>query len=143
LVNISDVGFGVPQCLPAVVALLAAKPGQLLYIEQPEIHLHPRAQFALAQLLAAAAERGVHVVVETHSSTLLLGVQALVAESRLAAELVKLHWFERKADGHTVVTSADLDEAGRFGDWPEDFADVALQTQKEYLDAAEKRLFAE
>ena len=41
-VNIVDVGFGVSQVLPVVVALLVAQPGQLVYIEQPEIHLHPQ-----------------------------------------------------------------------------------------------------
>jgi predicted ATPase len=121
------------------VALHAAKPGRLVYVEQPETHLHPRAQFALAQVLASAAKRGVRVVVETHSSILLLGVQTLVAEGSLEADKVKLHWFQREKDGRTVVRSADLDEAGAFGDWPEDFDDVSLQTQSRYLDAAGER----
>ena len=41
LVSIADVGVGVSQSLPVVVALRTARPGQLVYIEQPEIHLHP------------------------------------------------------------------------------------------------------
>src|SRR5262249_36842341 len=94
LVNIADVGFGLSQVLPVVTALLAANPGQLVYIEQPETHLHPQAQFALAQVFANAAKRGVRVVAETHSTMLLLGVQALVAEGRLEADIVKLHWFQ-------------------------------------------------
>jgi predicted ATPase len=135
-VNIADVGVGVSQTLPVLVALHAAKPGQLVYMEQPETHLHPRAQFALAQVLASAAKRGVRVVAETHSSTLLLGVQTLVAEGSLEPDKVKLHWFQREKNGRTIVKSADLDEAGAFGDWPEDFDEVALQTQARYLDAA-------
>jgi hypothetical protein len=142
-VNIADVGVGVSQTLPILVALHAAKRGQLVYVEQPETHLHPRAQFALAQVLASAAKRGVRVVVETHSSILLLGVQTLVAEGSLEPDKVKLHWFERDKAGRTHVRSGELDEAGRFGDWPEDFDDVALETQKKYLDAADKRLFAQ
>ena len=59
LVNIADVGFGVSQTLPVLVALLTAQPGQLVYIEQPEIHLHPSAQAAMASLLVKAANRGV------------------------------------------------------------------------------------
>jgi putative AbiEii toxin of type IV toxin-antitoxin system len=141
-VNIADVGVGVSQTLPVLVALHAAKPGTLVYVEQPETHLHPRAQFALAQVLAAAAERGVRVVIETHSSTLLLGVQTLVAEGKLAADKVKLHWFERGKDGRTTVRSGDLDEAGAFGDWPEDFDDEMLKVQQRYLDAASKRILA-
>jgi hypothetical protein len=142
-VNIADVGVGVSQTLPVLVALHAAKPGQLVYIEQPETHLHPRAQFALAQVLASAAKRGIRVVVETHSSLLLLGVETLVAEGNLSPDLVKLHWFQREKDGHTVVRSGNLDEAGRTGDWPEDFDNVTLHAQKRYMDAAEKRLFAQ
>jgi predicted ATPase len=138
-VNIADVGVGVSQTLPVLVALHVAEPGQLVYIEQPETHLHPRAQFALAQILAAAAQRGVRVVVETHSSILLLGVQTLIAEGSLEADKVILHWFQREKDGRTKVCSAELDEAGAFGDWPEDFDEVSLQTQSRYLDAAETR----
>jgi len=139
IVSIADVGFGVSQILPVLVALLAAEPEQLVYLEQPEIHLHPRAQVALAQVLADAANRGVRVVAETHSSLLLLGVQSLVAEDKLSPDKIKLHWFKRRDDGATEVASADLDKAGAFGDWPEDFADVALETESRYLDAAEAR----
>lgn len=139
LINIADVGFGVSQTLPVLVALHVAEPEQLVYLEQPELHLHPRAQYAMAQVLADAASRGVRIVAETHSSLLLLGVQALVAEGKLAPEKVKLHWFKRRDDGSTEITSADLDETGAFGDWPEDFADVALEAESRYLDAAETR----
>ena len=141
MVNIADVGFGVSQVLPVVVALAAAEQGRLVYIEQPELHLHPRAQVALAQVLADAAKRGVRVVAETHSSLLLLGIQTLVAEGDLSPELVKLHWFTRRGDGVTEVNSTDLDEAGAYGDWPEDFDDVDLKTQSRYLDAVDRIRF--
>jgi hypothetical protein len=139
MVNIADVGIGVSQTLPVLVALHTAKPGQFVYLEQPEIHLHPRAQTAMAQVLANAAKRGVRVVAETHSSLLLLGIQTLVAEGELPPELVKLHWFTRGEDGATTVRSADLDEAGAYGDWPEDFDEVALTSESRYVDAAAQR----
>ncbi len=140
MVNIADVGLGVSQVLPVLVALIVAKPGQLVYLEQPELHIHPRAQVALAQELAAAARRGVRVVAETHSSLLLLAVQTLVAEGKLSPELVKLHWFTRSEDGATKIDTADLDEAGAYGDWPEDFDDVDLKAQSRYIKAAQLRL---
>lgn len=139
LVNIADVGFGISQTLPVLVALLAAQPGQLVYLEQPEIHLHPRAQIVLAEILVEAARRGVKVVAETHSSLLLIAIQTLVAQGKITPDLVKLHWFQRGDDGLSTVSSADLDEAGAFGDWPEDFAEVELNAQGRYLDAAEAR----
>jgi hypothetical protein len=141
LVNIADVGFGVSQALPVAVALHAASPGQVVYLEQPEIHLHPRAQVALASVLAKAARRGVQVVAETHSALLLLAIQSLAAEgTELAPEEVKLHWFTRDSpDGATVVTSANMDSKGSFGDWPEDFGKVEMDLESRYLDAVDAR----
>ncbi len=141
MVNIADVGIGVSQMLPVLVAVIATEPGRLVYIEQPELHLHPRAQVALAQVLADAAKRGVRVVVETHSSLLLLGIQTLVAEGDISPELVKLHWFTRREDGVTEVNSADLDKAGTYGEWPEDFANVSLNAQSRFLDAVDNVKF--
>ncbi|HUT92245.1 MAG TPA: AAA family ATPase [Thermoguttaceae bacterium] len=141
LVSIADVGFGVSQALPVVVALHAAGPEHLVYLEQPEIHLHPRAQVAMASVLARAVQRGVRVLIETHSPLLLLAVQHLVATGTIAPDAVKLHWFTRsEEDGGTSVTSADLDDAGAFGDWPEDFGDVEMDIEKRYMDAAEARM---
>lgn len=137
LVNIADAGFGVSQVLPLLVALHVAEPGQMVYVEQPELHLHPRAQSALALVLANAAKRGVRVVAETHSSLLLLGVQSLVAEGKLPEDLVNLHWFTRDKGGSTTVDSAELDKAGRFGDWPQDFGQVDLEMERRYLDAVD------
>ncbi|MCS7283092.1 MAG: DUF3696 domain-containing protein [Anaerolineae bacterium] len=139
MVNLADVGFGFSQVLPVLVALRAAQPGQLVYVEQPEIHLHPNAQVKLADLLVQAALRGVQVVVETHSELILLGIQKAVAEGKLEPDAVKLHWFERDEEGVTHVQTAELDEEGTFGDWPVDFSDVALDAMGAYLDAAAQR----
>jgi hypothetical protein len=138
LVSIADVGLGVSQALPVVVALLAAKAGSLVYIDQPEIHLHPRAHRQMARILADAAKRGVIVVAETHSSLLLSGIQTLVAQGKLDPKIVKLHWFERNpVNGSTAVRSADFDRQGAYGDSPVDFDEVLLDADKEYLDAVE------
>lgn len=138
LVSIADVGFGVSQTLPLLVALHVAKPGQMVYLEQPEIHLHPRAQIALAEVFVDAVERGVVTIIETHSSLLLLAIQAIVAEKKFSPQHVSLNWFTRGDDGTTKVASAELDENGAFGDWPVDFDEVSLEAQSRYLDAAEK-----
>jgi|WetSurMetagenome_2_1015567.scaffolds.fasta_scaffold28645_2 predicted ATPase len=143
LVNLADVGLGVSQILPVVVALLVAKKGQIVYIEQPELHLHPKAQLALAEIIADAAKRDVRVVIETHSSLLILGIQTLVAKNELDRELVALHWFTRDQNtGETTVTQAELDENGAFGDWPEDFDDITLKAEQSYLDAVEAKQYA-
>ncbi|MBI4324540.1 MAG: AAA family ATPase [Chloroflexi bacterium] len=139
LVSIADVGFGVSQSLPVVVALIVARPGQLVYLEQPEIHLHPFAQRKLAIVLRNAVKRGVVAVVETHSALLLREVQTLIATNRLGKEEVALHWLHRGDQGETTVRTADLDDKGAYGDWPEDFDKTELDAEQLYLDAVEAR----
>lgn len=140
LVSIADVGIGVSQVLPVLVALLAADPGQLVYLEQPELHLHPRAQTALGSILADSANRGVRVIAETHSDLLLRAVQTAIALGQISPADVALHWFLRDPrDGVTTIATAPLDDSGAYGDWPADFSDVYLQAEGAYLDAAEAR----
>ena len=139
--NIADVGIGVSQVLPILVALIAAQEGQIVYVEQPELHLHPQAQVVMAELLAEAANRGVRVIVETHSSLLLLTVQTLIAKGEIKNTDVALHWFARDAKGATTVNHVEPDEDGAYGEWPEDFGDVELRAQGDYLDAVGERQF--
>ncbi len=142
LVNIADVGFGLSQVLPIIVALHTALPGQLVYVEQPEIHLHPKAQTLLASVFVNAINRGVKLVIETQSSLLLLGIQALVAEKKISPENIKLHWFNRSYKyGITKISSANIDKMGAFGKWPEDFDDVVLEAQSRYLDAVDAYVY--
>lgn len=140
MVSIADVGFGVSQTLPVLVALRVAEPGRLVYLEQPEIHLHPNAQAALAHIIANAANRGVIVVLETHSAILLRSIQTLVALGKLEPKQVNLNWFKRDdSTGATRIQRAVPDENGAYGDWPEDFDDVAIRVESDYLDAIEQR----
>lgn len=142
LVSIADVGIGVSQVLPVLVALLAAEPGNTVFVEQPEIHLHPRAQRALATPLVAAALRGVNVVVETHSQLLLTELQHRVARGDfLNPSDVKFHWLSRDAKtGWSRIDTAELTRSGAYGDWPVDFEDVLAETQDAYIAAAHARL---
>ena len=141
MVNIADIGFGVSQVLPVLVALLVAEPEQLVYLEQPEIHLHPRAQRALADILVEAANRGVKVVVETHSSMLLLAVQTLIAKQKIDHNNVAMHWFQRNKTGMTEAKTAELDDSGRFGEWPVDFGAVELEAEEEYIEMVSQKAF--
>lgn len=56
VVNLKDVGVGVSQVLPVVVAALFAQPGHIVIVEEPESHLHPLAQAKLAELLATVPD---------------------------------------------------------------------------------------
>lgn len=138
VVSIADVGFGVSQVLPVLVALIAAKPGQVVHVEQPEIHLHPFAQFKMAEILVEAANRGVSVICETHSDLVLLGIMRAVAKQYISADNVSLNWFDRDQSGFTAIDVAKVEANGTFGRWKVDFSEVSLMAQSAYLDEVER-----
>lgn len=140
MVSVADVGVGVSQVLPVLVSCLVAREKQVVYIEQPELHLHPKAQYELARIIVyLAMSSGARVVIETHSSLFLRGIQTMIAADRLDVGAVRLHWFTRNAEGITTISTGELDEFGAFGNWPADFGDVELDATDAYLDARDER----
>lgn len=139
LVNISQAGQAIQHVLPVLVALVVAEPGHCIYIEQPELHLHPRAQADLAPYLLEAAKRGAILIVETHSNLILTGIQEQIAKGAYAPELVRLHWFKQGEDGVTRIDTVTPNERGALGDCPVDFSDVELDVEGRYIRAAASR----
>lgn len=117
------VGFGLTQVLPIVVAALSAEVGDILLIENPEVHLHPAGQALMGQFLADVAKAGVQVIVETHSDHVLNGIRRAVRAARLTPEQVAIHFFKRRSADEAQVISPQLDSSGNIDTWPEGFFD--------------------
>jgi predicted ATPase len=117
-----NVGFGVTCALPVIIALLTTEPGGLVVIENPEVHLHPRAQARIGRLCAKAAASGVQVIVETHSDHVLNGMRLAVHDGELAPEDFSVLFFGSPADIEPV-RRIQVDRAGRLDQWPGGFFD--------------------
>ncbi|MBU2889919.1 DUF3696 domain-containing protein [Celeribacter halophilus] len=118
----TNVGFGISYVLPVLVSLLSARPGDLVIIENPEAHLHPRGQTRLGQLAAQTSAAGVQVIIETHSDHFLDGVRISAKERKCDPDDVEIHYFTRFGSEAAVI-SPDLQEDGRLSEWPEGFFD--------------------
>ncbi len=121
-----NVGFGLTYALPVVTALLRAKPGDMVIIENPESHLHPSAQSNLGRLCALAAASGVQLFLETHSDHFLNGIRVAVRNHLVQPNQVAIFYLERNVEdpNHTtVVHSPRVDDLGRLSFWPEGFFD--------------------
>lgn len=125
-VSLADVGYGVSQVLPIVTECLGSS-SSVICIEQPELHLHPRLAADLAELLVESATRGNQILAETHSESMLLRVQRLVREGRIAADDVAVLYVDNVSGTGARVSRLRLDVEGDLVDrWPGGFFDDRL-----------------
>lgn len=121
-----NVGFGISYALPVVVALLAAQPGELIIIENPESHIHPRGQAELGKLIAKVAMNDVQVVVETHSDHILNGIRVAVKEEQISKDKAIVFYFERVIETdeqYSKITNIEIDSKGELSSYPEGMLD--------------------
>ena len=138
--NYADVGFGISQILPVIVAGYNLAPGSLLIVEQPEIHLHPSAQSELGDFLLHLYERGVQTIVETHSEHLILRLQRYVGLGKIPPEDVAINYVYA-SEGEKVITRLKMNEDGIFTDtWPQGFFEKRLDEALELARAPLKRM---
>lgn len=123
--NISalNTGFGITYILPLLVALLSAKPGALIIIENPEAHIHPRAQAVFMELVAKCAEAGIQVILETHSDHIINGAMVAVHDGYPVRDIA-VYYIERSLDEHSAIsTRLDVRQNGRIMNAPKGFCD--------------------
>ncbi len=138
--NFADVGFGIGQALPVLVEGLRTAPRGLFIVEEPEIHLHPDAQLAMADYLIELCASGRTVIVETHSEAVLLRVRRAVARSRrgrpkiLKPDQVSVIYIQSVGDASSAVTF-DVDAYGQIGQWPKGFMEEVTSERLELLQA--------
>ena len=117
LVSLSDVGFGISQVLPVLVQCFYAPEGSIILIDQPEVHLHPYAQSALADVMIDVIEsksnlgkRNIQLIIETHSEHFLRRLQRRIAEGKLPQGKIAAYF----ANINNEVPLAKLAEVRQF-----------------------------
>jgi predicted ATPase len=126
-VDLPDVGFGISQVLPVLVQCFYAPPGSIILMEQPEIHLHPNAQAALADVMINVinsrengADRNIQLIIETHSEHFLRRLQRRIAEDVIPKERVSAY-FANVTKSPAVLDPLQIDLFGNIRNWPENF----------------------
>ncbi|WP_302576887.1 DUF3696 domain-containing protein [Phocaeicola barnesiae] len=126
-----NIGFGISYTLPVIVAILSARPGALVIIENPEAHLHPQGQSELARLISKAASFGIQVIVETHSDHIINGIQIACKEHGENAEkgidnhFVRVYSFYSKVKHISQIEEIVIKSDGLLELQPKGFFDQA------------------
>jgi predicted ATPase len=131
-VNLADTGYGVAQVLPVLLQLYFSRPGQLVLIEEPELHLNPAAQRILFDLVHEFASTGRQIVVETHSEHFLLRLRRRSLEQPELRRMIRLYYVER-VERCSTLRELPLTEDGRLDHWPAGFLDEAFEESLELM----------
>lgn len=135
--DLTSVGTGVSQILPVIVLCLMGQPGQIILLEQPELHLNPALQQHLADFFLAMVKTGRQLIVETHSEYVITRLRRRVAEDETdyVHRLFNIVFAEQGDDRHTRFRVIDVDESGALGvdEWPAGFFDHAGHDVEEMM----------
>jgi predicted ATPase len=139
-VSLPDVGFGVSQVLPALVQAFYCPQGSTVWMEQPEIHLHPQVQAELADVFISAVQayengepRHTQLIIETHSEHFLNRLQRRIAEEKLSPQEVAIYFAQPGPNG-ADLKELEVNLYGDITNWPNNFfgdemGDIAARTE--------------
>lgn len=134
LVRPYHIGAGISYIIGILILCLNSKKGETIVLENPEIHLHPKAQSELASFLCFVAQAGVQLIVETHSDHIFNGVRKSVHNKRIQNNIIEIHFFELDENNISHNHSIKLNEDGRILNLKEDLFDQFDNDLDELLD---------
>jgi energy-coupling factor transporter ATP-binding protein EcfA2 len=135
---ITNEGFGLNQLIPILSTIVRASKDSLIIIEEPEIHLHPKAQFKLGLLVPIIAkEKGIQVILITHSEHLVSGILSAVRNKDAVPEDVAIFLFERNDRGNKV-SKCVVNEDGSTEGGLKTFIQASVDEIREKTNVSEK-----
>jgi predicted ATPase len=133
------VGTGVSQVLPVLVLCLLSNPGDLILLEQPELHLNPSIQQRLADFFLAMSKTGRQLIVETHSEYLVTRLRLAGLKNDVNRDLHKILFVEKNEFEGTIFREVKSNNFGEIEDWPQGFFDQATNDMRELIIEISKR----
>lgn len=137
----TNVGFGITYALPILVSGLTVPEGGMLIVENPEAHLHAKAQSNMGYFLARMASAGVRIIIETHSEHIVNGIRRMIVEGKteMSHEDMTIYFFQNK-NGEKNIMEFGMDEWGNLNEFPVDFFDQVRQDMSKLMEFGRKRV---
>ena len=137
--TLANVGFGVSQILPVIAICLMAKPGDLVLLEQPELHLNPGMQQKLADFLLHMVKTGRQIIVETHSEYLITRLRRNAAMNESDHRYFGIIFAEREPETGTSYRTVNVNDHGDLSEWPKGFFDQVAEDLRVLMRRAAER----
>lgn len=107
-----NVGTGITYISMLIIAGLSCKKGDVLIVENPEIHLHPRAQSRFMEFLAHLSNQGLQIILETHSDHIYNGMRKCIKNGRLSKEKIAAYFLELDETMQTKISKIHFNDQG-------------------------------
>lgn len=124
-VNLSDAGFGISQFMPIIISDVELGKDSTLYISQPEVHLHPKAQANFGDYLVSQIDQNKRYVIETHSEYLINRLRLAIVNGDLPEEDIKVYYISQENEG-TKLHTISFNRKGQIIGAPKDFFDTYM-----------------
>ena len=129
-------GFGTNALVHLLFEMVRTVPGATVLIEEPEIHLHPKAQADLASVLVEEAESGgKQIVMTTHSEHIAGRLLTMVAEGKLSADELAIYSFEKDETGVCSASEIEVTDRGQVNRGLKSFFETDLDEMRRYVEA--------
>jgi predicted ATPase len=124
-----NIGSGISYLTSILVVCLSAKKGNIIIIENPEIHLHPKAQAKLGEFLAFIASKGIQVIIETHNDHIINRFRYEVYQDNLKSDDVVIYYKELDKSFEKIEITDDGKFKNKNGEnsFPSGFYDATLK----------------
>ena len=108
------IGAGISYTIGIIILCLNIEKGKTIILENPEIHLHPKAQSELSSFLAFIAKSGVQIIIETHSDHIFNGIRKAIHKKEISSKEVSIQFFEMGDDNLSHNVPVEINEKGRI-----------------------------
>jgi len=125
-----NMGTGLSYLFTILTICLSAKKGNIIIIENPEIHLHPKSQAKLGEFFAFIASNGIQLIIETHNDHIINKISYEIYKNNISKDDVVIHYFSIPYKKTTIYINTKghfIDEQGKPTQFPEGFFDATLK----------------
>lgn len=122
-VRTKNIGSGLSYLISIIIMCLSMKKGATLIIENPEIHLHPKAQSKLTELFVFTANNERQLILETHSDHIFNGLRVAIVQDKIDKSNMNISFLRLDDEGCSESHSIDIGKRGRINNYIEDLFD--------------------
>lgn len=130
-INPFNVGTGMSFLVKVLILCFLAKPGDVVLIENPEIHLHPKAQSRLGEFFSFLASKKIQLIIETHCEHLINSLRYQVYKKKISKDYIVIHYKEDENTHFQKIRISDdgyyINTDGKKIPFPNGFFDVSIQ----------------